>query len=668
MNQSTRLKAVAVAYVIILLATAGSFALLSPSADADTVYELTEEDIALAEAYMADAAGVGPIGDYDTDLGLLAIVAVAVVAFTVGVIVEKYVDKSHNDHNAGSQTQVDNYAQSMEATKIDYANSVLTPAFESLLPNDTGMLNFARTYFARQMEYGAAATWEKNKAYNADSLLAEMKVRSNLDSYIYQWQYVIDTSYNDFASNQKDWNTSALKSMTYAYKWTGGSYSVSTDGSSYPLMDICSAVTGSSNGTQVYIDVTEGGNAQSNSMYIFGAVSASLRNPTTGEVVKSLVYNQANDLSDLAPGVYTLDSGVTYAGPMMYSASTDADMSAAIVLGDGRHLVTPYGSGVKVVSYSGGWKSAISSDFGFEIGYTDTDGKARTCSNSLVDVLNGYDGLLDTARLVISDAVNAGDACWKIYDACESSSAYIHPSSVMTTLADSGMSTQEIMVQYVNAMSQITTLYETNKEALMNVEFDSDVDTFGLLVYGDILYNGSVVEGCGNVIFTPYAYAAPVGLTVGKQTEWAQSGFATVWGTASDVTEFQGRTSITSTADAKTIILGDGFTFDVKGLMVDGRSADSHVMEQTEIIKSDYEVKDHETHDVPQVMDSDILMLLLILETGLFIAYIGFSRGMNAVTVFGMIIAIAGVLWPQVFVDLWMGDFEMEDLVPLRWL
>lgn len=662
------MKTAALVYVAILLATAASFALLPP-ADADTGCQLTDEDIAIAEAYLADAVDEDLKGGYDTDFAITlgTLFAVSVITFAAGYIFNEINDRN-NDHNAGSQTQVDNYAQSMEATKIDYANSVLTPAFESLLPNDTGMLNFARTYFARQMEYGAAATWEKGKAYNADSLLADMKVRSNLDSYIYQWQYVIDTSYNDFASNQKDWNTDALRSMTYAYTWTGGSYSVSTDGTSYPVMDICSAVTGSGDGTQVYIDVTEDGNAQSNSMYIFGSVSASLKNPTTGKVVKSLVCNQANDLSDLAPGVYTLDSGVTYAGPIMYSASTDADISAAVVLGNGMHLATPNGSGVKVVSYSDGWDAVNTSDFGFEIGYTDTDGRAQTYSNSLVGVLNGYDGLLDTAELVIGDAVSAGGACWEIYDACESSSAYIHPSSVMTTLADSGMSTQEIMVQYVNAMSQISILYETNREALENVEFDSDVDTFGLLVYGDILYNGSVVEGCENVVFTPYAYTASVNLTVGKQTEWAQSGFATIWGTAPSVSGFQGMTSIASSADAKTIILGDGFTFDVKGLMVDGRTADSHVMEQTEIIKTDYEIKDHDTHDVPEVMDSDILMLLLILETGLFIAYIGSSRGMSAVTVLGMIVAMAGVLWPQVFVDLWMGDFEVEDLIPMSWL
>ncbi len=503
--------------------------------------------------------------------------------------------------------------------------------------------------------------------------MQDAKIRKNLDSYIYSWQHAIDESYNDFASNQKHWTSDALKSMTYKYFWGNSFYSVDTDGKSYCVSDICSAVTAKSNTATVYLDVTEDGPEHSNSVYIFGKNAAYLRDPTTGNKVIELYPGRSNDISGLSSGVYMLDEGVTYAGQFLHSSDVSSvDMSGAFVLGNGIHLVTPNGSGVKVVTYSTSSKEnfteAITSDFGFKIEYTDTNNTRQTYENDLCGILTKYDAMLDTAELIIADSVAAGQTCWNIYNICEESSTYIHPSSIMTNLADSGMSATEIQVQYLNAMNSIATLYNTNREALTDVKIDENVDTFSLLVYGDILYNGAVVEGCNNVIFTPYAYTNDVGLYVGQTTSWAQAGFATVWGTATGLTDFLGQKTITTNSSPKTIVLADGFTFDVKGIMVSGVSQDSYVMKQTEIIKSDYEIKDHDTYDVPQVLNANILVMMLIIETGLFLAYIGLTLRLRILIIIGLIVAVVGFLWPQAVVNLCLGQFEWSDLVPFKWL
>ena len=677
--------AVAATYAVVLIMTVTplTFAISDSVAEATepVIPEFTEEEIAAAQE-VADAIIKGELGPealegYDTEIAWfipVLIVAAIGAAFAAGVFVEKMLEHNNSSNpGGGDQTQVDNYAQSMEALKIDYANSVLTPALESLLVNDSNMLNFTRTYFARQMEFIAACDWELNRDYNPDNLMQDAKIRENLDSYIYNWQYAIDASYNDFASNQKDWTSDALKSMTYKYFWGNYAYSVDTDGKSYCVSDICSAVNAKSNTAKVYLDVTEKGTAQSNSVYIFGKNAANLKDPTTGKTMKELYPGVANDVSGLSSGVYMLDEGVTYAGQFLHSSDVSSvDMSGAFVLGNGKHLVTPNGNGVKVVTYdtSSGAKftSSIASTFGFKIGYTDTDGKSQTYENSLLEILANYDAMLDVEKLIIADSVAAGKACWDIYDICEESSTYIHPSSIMTNLADTGMKDTEIRVQYLNAMSSIATLYNTNREALTDVKIDEDVDTFALLVYGDILYNGSVVEGCENIIFTPYAYTSSANLTVGQTTTWAQAGFATIWGTATSQTDFLNKKSITTNDSPNVIALADGFTFDVKGIMVNGVSQNTYVMKQTEVIKSDYEIKGHDKNDVPQVMNANILVMLLIIETGLFMAYIGFNLGIRILTIIGLIVAVIGFLWPQAVVNLCLGQFEWSDLVPFGWL
>lgn len=675
--------AVAATYAVVLIMTVTplAFAISDSAAEATepAIQEFTEEEIAAAQE-VADAIIKGELGPealegYDTEFGWLVtglITASLIVSFAIGSVVGKLLNKDSTP-GGGDQTQVDNYAQSMEALKIDYANSVLTPALESLLDNDSNMLNFTRTYFARQMEFIAAYDWDKDKEYKPDNLMQDAKIRKNLDFYIYNWQHAIDESYNDFASNQKEWTSDALKSMTFKYFWGTNSYSVDTDGKSYCVSDICSAVTAKSNTATVYLDVTENGGEQSNSVYIFGKNAAYLRDPTTGNKVVELYPGKANDISGLSSGVYMLDEGVTYAGEFLHASDTESiELSGAFVLGNGKYLVTPNGSGVKVVTYSTSSKEnfteAITSDFGFKIEYTDTNNTRQTYKNDLCGILTKYDAMLDTAELIIADSVAAGQTCWNIYDICEESSTYIHPSSIMMTLADSGMTSTEIQVQYINAMSSIATLYNTNREALTDAKIDESADAFALLVYGDILYNGAVVEGCENIIFTPYAYTNSVYLTVGQTTSWAQAGFATIWGTATSQADFQSQKSITANTSPKTIVLADGFTFEVKGITANGVPQESYVMKQTEIVKSDYTIKDHDTFDVPQVLNANILVMLLIIETGLFMAYIGLTLGLRILVIIGLIVAVVGFLWPQAVVNLCLGQFEWSDLVPFGWL
>ncbi|MFA6690334.1 MAG: hypothetical protein WCS18_12760, partial [Sphaerochaetaceae bacterium] len=502
----------------------------------------------------------------------------------------------------------------------------------------------------------------------------------NISNYLYSWSEAIDEAYNNLSSQSVKWD-SIYESMSLSLKCNGGSL-VSTNGSDSGkiVLDMLQVAVPTSEANVVYID-TDYSDADLeytyyDKMYVFGQSSEyTIVSLDTGAAYTlSKGSNDLNSISGiqstgrLPSGFYRLSAGATYAGPISMSAGSDAaDVSGGLVAGNGTdlYLMRSGDSGVNVYSSLGSIVSR-SSTLSFDISYTDGDGNSATKSSVLVggdyNIIRDYDALVQQISHVLGQSIDYAEALWEIFDACESSSKYLSPSSIVTGIPGYSVSSAEAEGIYIQAMMQIASFYEDNREIIDGMEIVTNTESLDLYCYGDIYYNGQL--WAENVVFTPYVTSKDITLSVGENV-WSGSGMCMVWAQLDDISQWSGSVSLT---DYALMDLSDGYTLEIESIQSKGSSAESVTLTKTAIQK--YNTGSDEVVDPEEkanVLSATMLIMIIFLELAAILVLLGFYNGMQWLIIIGAIIAIIAVLWPQVIASICLGTFEWSDFVPGGW-
>ena len=599
-------------------------------------------------------------------------------------------EASSDEDNAGDQEAVNQAFRKTESTKLTFAAETARNLISTVLPADVELWFFTSDYWQKMIEYVVCDTWyQDNNGYDEvmnDSLYGS-GLLTNAANYMYSWSAAIDNAYNSilrYYAGEVSPNDYS-QGMEVYLDYGSGRFAVEGSGAtgSTLTIDTVQIAKPGSEGTCVYID-TDPRDFQDepycHTLYVFGDSGATLwfMGPS-GTVAEGTTYTLskgANDIDalDMPSGVYSLEAGLTYVGNIV-PLSTD---NAANVYGG---MVVSQESGLSYLMPSSddgaltlrdGDDDVIDggiSEFGLTVEFDGPDGRETTSSVILgtvsersCDIIGLYDDLVQQITAVAYNAHVAGRAAWEVFDIAEESNPFIKPSSVVPNIPGVQMTSTDIAGTYVAAMRQILDYGLGNTE-----DFDgwvTNVENVGLYVYGDIYRDGKV--WAENVVFTPYITTADQHLQVGTNT-WGGDGFGMVWAQVADYDDWSGQ------ASASQYMITDlekGDVIVIERMVKHGEPITEIDLSRAEIQKwnsggSESEGTDDE--DIA-VLDAQVMMLFLIVELGLILILIGVVTGFTPLFFVGTAVMVVGVVWPQVFTSLLLGDFTWADLMPFGWV
>ena len=675
---STLKKTIAIVTVLVMASVA-----VIPAADASTGTELQEP------IYYADSEELPEYGF--PWLAALFIIGWIGTAVGAGYIANDLLGEGSSDEdNAGDQESVNQAFRKAEAEKITFAADTAKNIISTVLPADVELWFFTSDYWQKMIEYAVCDMWYLDNA-GYDDVMNDAMVGSGLSvnaaNYMYTWSAAIDNSYNNlinyFVNEIATENYS--QGMELSLDYGSGRFTIdsSVTSSDDLVLDTVQIAKPDSVGTCVYIDTDNrdfDDEVYCHTIYVFGDSGATLRymgpSGTISEGTTYTLSKGANDIDKLnmPSGVYSLQSGLTYAGNIVpLSTDNAANVYGGMVVrqGDTLSYFIPTADEMTLALYNGN-DNLVANNItavSLEVNYNGPQGNDTASSiilgangNTGYDVIGMYDELVQQITRVAYNTHIAGEAAWEIFDVAEESNEFIKPSSIVPNIPNVEMTSADLAGTYIAAMRQILDYGLGNME-----DFDgwvTNIENVGLYVYGDVIRDGKV--WAENVVFTPYSTTLDQHLQIGTNT-WNGDGFGMIWAQVEDYSQWTGQ------ASASQYMITDlepGDIIQIEGMYKQGEPITEIDLNRAEIQKwnpgSD-EGDGTEDEDIA-VLDAQILMLFIIVELGLIIVLLGIVTGMSFLSIVGIIVMIVGVMWPQVFTSLLLGDFVWADLMPFAWI
>jgi len=622
----------------------------------------TEEDLENAIVqYGAQYGAIDPIS------------AAYVLGILTGLTIAAFIYVAFHSESASDPGSVVAYEQEMLARSIESQLATAERIITKLLPNDASMLRYTSTYWERAVEYTIANpnVWDKDKTLNVEDVLQKAGVRSAINDYMHTWQKAIANEILGVSMEQTT-NIAAqdcYDGMTLSFNWSGGSLIQSDPSADHWLYgDFKSAVHTTTSSSTVYLDVpteqTNGVNGTfANTLYLYSPndTNATMTPISGGSTITlSPGYNQ---VSGYTPGLYRLNtSGVIYAGDFSYSTeSNPADLQTCLVMsdGDGQFAFALYGSGSdNVVVYQNGVQRTTSTLKMSVTSLDASDSSSKTTrSVDLINLIKNYQSLLAASQYVITECIKDARVTWSIFDACEASNSYVHPSTIMTALQNSSMSEQNILVNYYTAMKELSLYYEKYGEDIGNMGIEADPSVTDVLVFGDIYCNGEcVVKGA---IMTPSVFVSSETFKVGESHVVEQQMICTIWQMgASAIDDFTAFSSTISKIPVAT--LDAGHVIEVKAIKYKGEHVSEHTLEVPPIVYIPDPIPEPTPVPTPiKVIDADILVVIILFELAIIMFLLGYIQGDPVMGfVIAVIIFIVGFFFSGTISALALGTFE----------
>ncbi len=601
------------------------------------------------------------------------ITAAYVLGFLTGLTVAAFIYVAFQSESAGDPGSIVAYEQEMLARSIEAQLMTAERIISKLLPNDASMLRYTSTYWERAVEYTIANpnVWSKNKTLDVEDVLKKAGVRSAINDYMHTWQKAIA---NEILGVSMEETTNIASydcydGMTLSFNWSGGSLIQSNPSANHWLYgDFKSAVHTTSSSSTVYLDVptevTDGVNGTfANTLYLYSpnGTNATITSLSGGSTITlSPGYNQ---VSGYTPGLYRLNtSGVIYAGDFSYSTGNNpADLQTCLIMSDGddNFAFALCGSGSdNVVVYKGGVQRTVSSLTMAVTSLDASDSSSKTTrSVDLVDMIKNYQSLLAASQYVITECTKDAKVTWKIFDACEASNSYVHPSTIMTVLQNSSMSEQNILVNYYTAMKELSLYYEQYGEDIGNMEIEADSSVTDVLVFGDIYCNGEcVVEGA---IMTPSVFVSSETFKVGESHVVGQQMICTVWQSgASAIDDFTAFSTTISKIPVAT--LDTGHVIEVKAIKYNNEHVSEYTLDVPPIIYVPDPIPEPTPVPTPiKVLDADILVIIILALSAIIIFLFGYIEGNPIIgAIIAIIFFVVGFFFSGTISSLALGTFE----------
>lgn len=693
-SASIAMKALAIASIAIIMVAAFAPAAYAAEDDSDYRYMTLAE---IREEIYGD--GDGPVYGLDplTIAFALGLTAGAIVGFSAG-----YFLGSHLASNSYDEQAMNTEFSKMEADTLEVALNTALHLITSVLPSDAHLWFFTTDYWNKMMEYMVYESWTAENAgfdFNSRNLVYNTGLIRNAADYIYTWSNSIDQAYNHIFDRVGLWTggdgIEYTEDMRLNIQWDGreitATNGLSSGGTAYSDLTIdFNQYISVDEPTVVYIDMETGNSGftdrNSGMMYNFTGSNKTITKLDSPSAGTSMTLSSgANDITDLPSGMYLLPAG-NYAGPLitlvgegMNDEYPSGVVTGSLVINDGStpHLFLSDGveNGATYTVYNSTGTRIGTTDYLTitidEVGGGVTDSVLLgndPDNKTYLDILTAYKGLIDTISDVILRTYEVGDATWTIFDTCEASSSSIHPSTVTIPTPEQGVTTEEYLALYLDAMAQVHDYAETHGNDLDGLEITVDFGSLDLVCYGTIYVNGEAMAR--DVIFSPYVHTQEQTIYAGQSNTFKGVGSAIIWDSVEDFDDWNQQMSLTQAA---AMGLDSSCVLEIDTIVYKGEEVSSYTFEFNHVpaggtgSDGDDGNADNIGH-VPDTMDVTLFYALIISELGLIIILLGRMMNMEILMLVGIIILAIGVMIPGAIEGLLTGTFEWNQLVPFGWI
>ena len=578
--------------------------------------------------------------DVDAFAPLLILAAGVAIGVIASVLTDTYVvdlssliNDEDEDATVYDEEEVTDAILSLNAQLVSSNYTTATGMWSKLGTNDAQLWALLETYFDRMAEIAAASLWTTYTEYDPDKILETSGTISNALVYAYN----VTSAWDEFAASWSDmpaqWIASNLNEITWSYEWDGISWASSGgDSVSSRLMMMA---TPSSDYGRVWIDVVDsdedGYTDSTNLLYAMGG-TGSVTSVATGESW-TISEDGSIDMLDagMTSGWYVLSEGATYLAQSMASSySSDGLTPAACMLltiGEGIAYAYSTSDGYAVIKDG---ESYATEAIGISVAWGD-----ESYDVDLTSVLAAWTSVGEAIADAYASAVSAGAAAWEVYDALESSSVAISPSSI-TVGTSTSLTSSEAAAVWIAAMQQLSGADDSWSIDDLTIS----VESLTLVVYGDIYVNGELIAE--DAIYTPFVYSDE-SLTVGTQT-LSSDGIAMIWATG--VSSYADWDGDTSAASLVTISQATLTTYAIYDDGTEVSSIDLTVDSMYRLGLIGYEGGDAVA--VPDGTDITALVMIVAVLIGAILAIVGLWTSSWWAVLLGLIVALAGVAFADV--------------------
>ena len=486
------------------------------------------------------------------------IILILISTFIMGMVGGYMLNDIFSDHGSGSDP----------TARAGEANLVASSILQGVAYNNNSIKQLSQiwglTYehFIRYAELAASFQWSPDASYNAEDILVGSTAYQNAAVAIANSAVETSQLFHNINERLGIWNNTT---QTNAYKNTmtvSWLYGTNTFGSKTAFDGyLTSTTTASSGADKVYISDVE-------SLWVFGG-PATIK---SSDGTKVTLKQGENDLtSGFVPGVYTLQDGLTYAGPMVHVIdSAAASVTSGIVMkaGDQTKLAVcdPNGG----VNIDGGHYTGLS------IRVQPDDGSPQDAN--ITGILTDLRSMMSSVNKTLAASNAAASAVWDIYDILGTASSYLTTLMVPDNYDNIDINSAQKELMTLVAMSQLEQLYSSGKAKIDATDFQLSSDSMTLFCRGDIRdKNGDLLYQ--NVIFTPLFYNKNTLLTTGNNTT-DQPAIIAIWGNGQNLS---GWNFTSNTKTAGTPPLEAGSTLNIYEMKLGGQFVTSASLEVRQI-------------------------------------------------------------------------------------
>lgn len=532
------------------------------------------------------------IFDGHVDLVDVLVMMCPIVGLTWNIA--EYFNQGGSGGGGSGSSDPDQIAKDNRTHESELVYTILAKNAELLANSINGygdIWKFTNNYWMRQAEVAAAERWASTSQYYAPYILERSGLIGNIAKLFENVEDGPDATFELLNDRLTAWKAASGYSQMSIVLQYGNNTVTDTSNLDIKLRNMINVSSQSAN--VAYLDARElwvsGGNAK---IYAEDGTQ----------------YNLASGYNNLAAmgiksGVYAFQPGHAYAGsivPVIASAAVAVNTC----------LIIESGSDFKIAQY---YNNQVLID---NVNYTDLSiyidtGDGTASSNiDIMPVLSMHKLLLDETYKSLVKAHVAAQAAWKIFDVAQEANILLSPSSLVPSLGDVQVSSEELYTLTVLYLAQITDYYERANGNLTKTGFNISPESLDLYIRGNIYdQNGTLIYE--SAVFTPYIWLDSMNILEGTN-KFSQSGYIAVWGESDNIRNWSGADGYAP----QLVSVSAGYSFSAAQIMHHDRLVSSVALDVLEVEKwNDIEViPGPDPQPIPHVVDLAPYIMWILIE------------------------------------------------------
>jgi len=480
--------------------------------------------------------------------------------------------------------------------------------------------NLTDEHFIRFAELSASFSWEKDKQYEAEPILLGSTAYQNAAIAVANSSVETSLMFDNIGERLGIWNSKGnyANQMTVSWEYGSNSFGSKTAFGG----QLTSVAVPDATHNKVYIsDVTD--------LWVYGG-SATLT-ATDGSTVT--MSQGKNDLtSGFQPGIYKLQTGRTYAGPMVYVIDpAAAPVTSGVVMQAGTdYKIAKYDQQLDRVIIDGNQYTTLS------IRVT-PDGAPTPDPAPITQNLKDLRSMMTKVNQTLMNANASANAVWNIFDSMGAASTYLTTLMVPDNYDGIYLTTAQKEIMLRSTMLQFGQMVQDNKQNIRAEDFSLSSASMGLFCRGNIYdSHGQILYE--NIIFTPLFYNHDYTIKTGNNIT-DQPAMIAIWTSGPTLSAW----NFTTSTDASAVPpIGPGSTIYISEMKNQGSfvSSVNLVVKKISFINgTDWEQKVRESEE----KDTNWAVYLII--AGIILCIVSIIPRFRPLLYVGLMLAAGGAAW-----------------------